>query len=275
MKVNQAAELSAQVRMPYMVFLGASALVSKASLDPFRHTWLLATGVAESLLYAAAHDFTCAGTSLAAGAVSAAVNLIGRNESGLTLSREAADSVMRDFKTYFVPNTRRGQYPPKRPMHVAKAIVNMVISDTNKAFVVEHNGAVDVLVAGLLLDEGDPRRSQQAGDELQATCALALQNLALSDVGKAALRSHVDVMDGLRRLSSSSGDGDSVGMTVEARQYASGALFELDESARHPIEQGDGGRGEAVEHIMLSYNWDHQSTIKRVNASLQSRGYAV
>ena len=26
---------------------------------------------------------------------------------------------------------------------------------------------------------------------------------------------------------------------------------------------------------MLSYNWDHQSVIKRVNASLQSRGYTT
>ena len=26
---------------------------------------------------------------------------------------------------------------------------------------------------------------------------------------------------------------------------------------------------------MLSYNWDHQSVVKRVNASLQARGYAV
>ena len=30
-----------------------------------------------------------------------------------------------------------------------------------------------------------------------------------------------------------------------------------------------------VEHVMLSYNWDHQATIKRVNSALQARGYAV
>ena len=36
------------------------------------------------------------------------------------------------------------------------------------------------------------------------------------------------------------------------------------------------GRGEnSVHHIMLSYCWDHQATIKRVNASLQARGYTV
>ena len=33
--------------------------------------------------------------------------------------------------------------------------------------------------------------------------------------------------------------------------------------------------GTVVEHVMLSYNWDHQSVIKRVNSALQSRGYTV
>ena len=105
-----------------------------------------------------------------------------------TLSRDAADSVLRDFKTYFVANTRRGNYVPTRPVGLAKAVINMVISDANKAFVVEHDGAIDALVAGLLVEKSHPRRTQEGGDELQATCALALQNLALSDVGKATLR---------------------------------------------------------------------------------------
>ena len=149
-------------------------------------------------MHAASHDFTCFGVNIAAVAASAAVGLIGRNEGGLTLSREVVDAVLRDFMTYFVPNTRRGRYEPKRALDPAQAVVNMVISDANKAFVVEHDGALDALVAGLLLDEANPRRTQESGDELQSTCALALQNLALSDVGKAALRSHVGVMDALR-----------------------------------------------------------------------------
>ena len=65
-------------------------------------------------------------------------------------------------------------------------------------------------------------------------------------------------------------------MTAEARQYASGALFELDESTRDPRNGHDGGGASVtIEHVMLSYNWDHQSVIKRVNASLQARGYVV
>eukprot|EP01048_Picozoa_sp_COSAG05_P029745 COSAG05_NODE_9956_length_591_cov_1.101626_1_plen_197_part_11 len=189
----------------------------------------MATGVVEALLYAAAHDFPMISLSIAAQSAAAVVSLIGRNEGGVTLSREAADSVLRDFSSFFVPNTRRGKYSPKRPLNPAKAIVNMVISDANKAFVVEHGGAIDALVAGLLTEEGNPRRAQEAGDELQATCALALQNLALSDVGKGPLRLHSGVMDGLRRVSAAEG---GVGMTVKARQCAAGALFELDETMR-------------------------------------------
>ena len=229
-KVNQEAEISAQIRMSWTPFFTAAALLAKAALDTSRHASLVATGVAEALLYTAANDFPFVTISVGAVAASGAVRLVGRNEGGLTLSREAADSVLRDFKSFFVPNTRRGNYAATRLMGAAKAIINMVISDANKAFVVEHDGAIDALVAGLLIDEGNPRRTQEAGDELQSTCALALQNLALSDVGKLVLRSHVGVMDGLRRVSSST-EG-SVAMTAEARRYASGALFELDASTR-------------------------------------------
>ena len=39
--------------------------------------------------------------------------------------------------------------------------------------------------------------------------------------------------------------------------------------------QTDDDGGEAVEHVMLSYNWDHQTVIKRINTALQSRCYNV
>ena len=102
-------------------------MLTRATLDPFRHASLLATDLADALLYAASHDFVRGGTSFAAIAASAAVNLIGRNEGGLTLSGEVADTVLREFKTYFVPNTRRGKYPPGRPLNLAKAIVKLVV----------------------------------------------------------------------------------------------------------------------------------------------------
>ena len=72
-------------------------------------------------------------------------------------------------------------------------------------------------------------------------------------------------------------------MSEEARQYASGALFELDEVVRNrPRAQTLVRRASqedesdpAVEHVMLSYNWNHQATIKRINTALKARKYVV
>ena len=97
-------------------------------------------------------------------------------------------------------------------------------------------------------------------------------------------------MEGLRALKRRA-------LSDEARSSASAALFELDEEARQKAKQaavaakaaakvavdacGSSGseNGEIstgiIEHVMLSYNWDHQPTIKRVNSVLQARGYAV
>ena len=37
----------------------------------------------------------------------------------------------------------------------------------------------------------------------------------------------------------------------------------------------DGAGEEKVEHVMLSYNWDHQDVVKRINTALKKRGYTV
>ena len=127
---------------------------------------------------------------------------------------------------------------------------------------------------GLLLDESNPRRSQESAPQLQTTCALALQNLALSDIGKAPLRAHHGVLAALRLLV------EKQSLSEEARQAASGALFELDEEERQRVAAASASEGvdkatEAVGHIMLSYNWDHQDVIKRINTALKERGYSV
>ena len=100
------------------------------------------------------------------------------------------------------------------------------------------------------------------------------------------MRSHAHVMTALRAVATAEG-----GMSEQARQYASGALFELDEVARQKARaaavaakaaaaSGSGSKGEdavvpTTEHVMLSYNWGHQPTIKRINTALQARGYSV
>ena len=117
---------------------------------------------------------------------------------------------------------------------------------------------------------------------MQATAALALENLALSDVGKAPLRAHTGVMKGLRALKQDA-------MSDAARRSASVALFELDEEARQKAKKAaaaakaaqasgsssDDDNNNVVEHVMLSYNWGHQEAVKRLNQALKGRGYNV
>jgi hypothetical protein len=77
-------------------------------------------------------------------------------------------------------------------------------------------------------------------------------------------------MAALRQLASES---SGAAKSEKARQSASGALFELEEETRQAVLAARSAT--AVEHIMLSYNWDHQDVIKRVHASLVHRGYTT
>eukprot|EP01047_Picozoa_sp_COSAG01_P009321 COSAG01_NODE_381_length_17848_cov_10.220338_9_plen_162_part_00 len=137
----------------------------------------------------------------------------------------------------------------------------MVIADANKPFVLQHPHALDDLLTALLLDEDNSRRDSDGADKLQATAALAFENLALSKAGKTVLRLHTGVMAGLRALKKDA-------MSDAARKSASVALWELDEEARQKAKEaaaatkaaiaetsGVSGGSAQVEHIMLSYNW--------------------
>ena len=96
-------------------------------------------------------------------------------------------------------------------------IVDIIIADTNKPYVLEHAHAIDDLVSGLFVDDGNPRRTQDGADKVQEHCTHALQSLALSTVGKTALRSHADVLPSLRSVATAEG-----GLSDVARQFASG-----------------------------------------------------
>ena len=82
---------------------------------------------------------------------------------------------------------------------------------------------------------------------LHATAALALENLALSEAGKAPLRAHSGVMDGLRMLKKDA-------MSDAARRSASAALFELDDEARQQAKQA----ASAAKATLGGGVWRHQ-----------------
>eukprot|EP01047_Picozoa_sp_COSAG01_P065286 COSAG01_NODE_8792_length_2657_cov_2.146599_2_plen_731_part_01 len=264
-QINQAAGITAQLRLPILSFMCAYGVLSIVSGYPNSPAfqYLLAPGVVESLLYATAHDAVLGQSSLAEHAAASAVNLIGKNESGLTLTREAVDAVMTRFQRYFSNDNRLGHYHVQRVLTTGEAILNITIADANKTFLVEHEGAFDALVSGLLLDKDNLRSQQEGAERLQTVCTLALQNLALSPISADRLKCHKGAMEALRTVAES-------GRTKAIRHSAEGALFEL-EADRHTVHLA----AVAVQHIMLSYNWDHQDVIKRVHASLVRRGYTT
>ena len=63
------------------------------------------------------------------------------------------------------------------------------------------------------------------------------------------------------------------GRSTEARKFANTALLTLFPERTGVAQQQQ--HNAAAEHVMLSYNWDYQDTIKRINASLKARNYAV
>ena len=148
------------------------------------------SGVVDALLWTTAHDYPIIGSSLAEYSAGGMVTLIGRNEGGLTLTRDAIHVVLNSFHDFWNTTSTHwrvksaAKAPVKKIVGKAQPIVDMVISDANKPFVVEHESAIDDLVQGLLVDNASPRRTQDGAGKLQEICALVLQNLALSDVDR-------------------------------------------------------------------------------------------
>lgn len=146
--------------------------------------------------------------------------------------------------------------------------LELTVSDKHKALLLaSKQGFVPYLLDGLLLDPDHPRAGllPEKKASLQQMHAECLAQLALFGPAKEALCS-AGVSAALERVAEG-------GLNDEAKKYARQALFEL-----RPTRAGGAPVAAAAvsaEHVMLSYNWGHQPTIKRIKASLASRGYTV
>eukprot|EP01047_Picozoa_sp_COSAG01_P075465 COSAG01_NODE_12941_length_1659_cov_152.476282_2_plen_102_part_01 len=101
---------------------------------------IISSGVVDALLYASENEFAGRRFDLSIVSVASkvAVNLIGRNEGGLTLSIEAVNAVLDELSGYFDPESRYGKRHVRRVLPVAKSVVHMVVSDVHKTFVIQH-----------------------------------------------------------------------------------------------------------------------------------------
>jgi hypothetical protein len=97
---------------------------------------------------------------------------------------------------------------------------------------------------------------------LQTTHAECLAQLAVFPEGREALlRQGSAVTEALQAVA-------EAGLTQESREHASAALMAMSDRELQLTTEGQ-------KHIMISYNWNVQSTIARVNDSLLARGYAT
>lgn len=94
--------------------------------------------------------------------------------------------------------------------------------------------------------------------------AEAIAQLAMFSPGREALLLDSSVVQALQQVVTQ-------GWTDEARLSAESALVAM--SDRQPVEGREEHRAHDQKHVMLSYQWGVQETVKRIKNELQARGY--
>ena len=151
--------------------------------------------------------------------------------------------------------------------HDGRGVLNCSVSDDHKPLLLSNSATIDHLVDGLILDPEVWPGPRNDTDEIikarvQRNYTEALQQLAVSDIGRDALLQNPNVVAALETVAAQ-------GLMDESRELAAGALIAL----KGPQSSGRVVAGQ--KHVMLSYQWAAQPTVKRINEGLQRRGYAT
>ena len=96
---------------------------------------------------------------------------------------------------------------------------------------------------------------------LQQMHCECLAQLAVFEPAREPLRQDPSVVPALEAVAEG-------GLSAEARQYAQAALLALSDKELRADVDGQ-------QHIMLSYQWNKQATVQRMNESLIGRGYVT
>ena len=156
-----------------------------------------------------------------------------------------------------------GWYAGSKPNADTVMALELCVSDENKPLLLASPDFIPYLVDALLLDADHPRAGMK--QELKSWCqthhAECLAQLAVFEPAREALRQDPLVIPALEAVA-------EAGLSAEARQYAQAALLALNDKELHVHVDGQ-------QHIMLSYQWNKQATVKRINESLIGRGYVT
>ena len=105
--------------------------------------------------------------------------LVGRNEGGKVLRREAVHAVLKRLHLNFHRDSAFFKAPAKVVRtHVARVTV-MVVSDANKKHMLQFEPLVDMLLECLIIDDDNHRKGQDGADMLQEASAGVLHELTL------------------------------------------------------------------------------------------------
>eukprot|EP01043_Picozoa_sp_COSAG02_P055493 COSAG02_NODE_6439_length_3568_cov_2.991352_2_plen_305_part_01 len=157
-KVNASAGLSGRDTMSFNALLQASGVVELAAQDESQHEMLLACGVADALEYGILHDFTFVGSSIATYAGGACLALVGKNEGGKTLHRDAVHTVLDRVHAYFRPETLFASLPVKSLLPHFNRVITMSVSDANKKLMLQFTPLIDMLLECLVINDDNQRK---------------------------------------------------------------------------------------------------------------------
>ena len=141
--------------------------------------------------------------------------------------------------------------------------LELTISDKNKSLLLANKEFVPYLVDALLLDPDHPRAGMKEEHKIwcQEHHVECLAQLAVYEPAREALLQDPTVLPALRAVS-------EAGLSAEARELAGAALLALSNEKLEMVMEGQ-------KHVMLSYQWDFQATVKRINESLLKRGFVT
>eukprot|EP01046_Picozoa_sp_COSAG06_P032344 COSAG06_NODE_3225_length_5655_cov_4263.650108_1_plen_304_part_10 len=155
--LNASAGLSGRTTMAVMPVVMALGVVEVASQEESQHETLIESGVMDPLLYGILEDFTYGGLSVATYASGAAVALVGRNEGGKVLRREAVHAVLERLHQHFQPEHWGFSSPAKTVMASLSRVTIVVVSDANKKHMLQFEPLIDMLLQCLITDDDNHR----------------------------------------------------------------------------------------------------------------------
>ena len=186
-------------------------------------------------------------------AVDVCCGVFGRDEGGseFTFSQQHIDILLTRW-----PRLVRavGFEKLQKPTKDAIMALELCISDENKPLLLANPDFIPYLVDALLLDPSHPRADMK--EELKIWCVThhceCFAQLAVFEPAREALRQDPSLIPALQAVA-------EIGLSAEVRKIAQAALQALSDKELQMLAEGE------QKHAMLSYQWDAQSTVQRIN----------